>query len=84
MCLCKSNQVSIGLSDLEQSCTQVADDEGGCHGSVASLQEVDGVQEEEVTWHYQGDQDSGCFGVHIWVNTKQEVVFSASFNLKNK
>lgn len=47
-----------GLSDLKQSCRQVADDEGGRHGSMASLQEVDGVQEEEVTRDYKDDQDS--------------------------
>lgn len=55
----KTKAKFVSVSDLKQSCRQVADDEGGCHGSMASLQEVDGVQEEEVTWDYQDDQDSG-------------------------
>lgn len=46
-------------SDLKQSCRQVADDEGGCHGGVASLQEVDGVQEQEVTRDDEDDKDPG-------------------------
>lgn len=62
-------KVTICLSDLKQSCRQVADDEGGCHGSMASLQEVDAVQEEEMSWDYKDDQDSGRFGVHVWKNT---------------
>ena len=53
------------LCDLKQSCGQVADDEGGRHGSMGSLQEVDGVQEEEVTRDYKKDQDSGWFRVNI-------------------
>ena len=36
---------------------------------MASLQEVNGVQEEEVTRDNEGDQDSGRFGIHIWRNT---------------
>lgn len=39
----------MGLLNLKKSCSQVEGDEGGCHGSMASLQEVDHVQEEEVT-----------------------------------
>lgn len=57
--LVRAQKAFIGSSDLKQSCRQVADDEGGCHGSMASLQEVDGVQEEEVTRHYKDYQDSG-------------------------
>ena len=49
----------MGSSDLKQSCRQVAYDEGGRHGGVASLQEVDGVQEQEVTRDDEDDQDSG-------------------------
>lgn len=44
---------------LEDSSRQVADDEDGCHSGVTSLQQVDGVQEEEMTWDYQENQDSG-------------------------
>lgn len=53
-------------TDLEQSSTQVEGDEGGRHGGVASLQEVDGVQEEEVPRDHEGGQDSGWFGIHVW------------------
>lgn len=56
--------------NLEQSSTQVAGDEDGRHGSMSSLQEVDGVQEEEVAWDYKDDQDSGGCGVHVWINTE--------------
>lgn len=53
-------------SDLEHSRRQVAGDEGGGHGSVPPLQEVDGVEEEQVTRDHQEDKDSGWFGVDIW------------------
>ena len=53
------------LSDLKQRCTQVADDEGGRHGDVAPLQQVDGEEEEQVTRDHEENQDSGRFGVHI-------------------
>lgn len=46
-------------SDLEHSRRQVAGDEGGGHGSVPPLQEVDGVEEEQVTRDHQEDKDSG-------------------------
>lgn len=59
-------------TDLKQSCTQVADDEGGRHGGVASLQEVDGVQEQEVTRDDEDGQDSGWFWVHIWINAERK------------
>ena len=35
---------------------------------MASVQEVDGVQEEKVTRDNKDDQDSGGFRVHIWRN----------------
>lgn len=56
---CLNEVFELSSSDLKQSCRQVAEDEGGRHGGVASLQEVDGVQKEEVTRDYQGDQYSG-------------------------
>lgn len=65
-----SSKSFIGLFDLKQSSRQVADNEDGRHGSMASLQKVDGVQEEEVTRDYKDDQDSGWFGVHIWIKTE--------------
>lgn len=47
------------VADLEHSRRQVAGDEGGGHGSVPPLEEVDGVEEEQVTRDHQEDQDSG-------------------------
>lgn len=44
---------------LEDGSRQVAHDEGGCHSGVTSLQQVDDVQEEEMPWDYEDNQDSG-------------------------
>lgn len=35
---------------------------------MASLQQVDRIQEEEMTWDYKDEQDSGRCGVHIYGN----------------
>lgn len=65
----RESPISVVISsNLKQSCTQVADDEDGGHGCMASLQQVDRIQEEEMTWDYKDEQDSGRFGVHIYGN----------------
>lgn len=61
---------TVGWSNLQQSTNQVADDEGGRDGGMASLQEMNDVQEEEVTRDYKSDQYSGWLGVDIWMNTE--------------
>lgn len=52
-------QRQLSSFNLKQSSRQVAEDEDGRQGQMSSLQEVDGVQEQEVTWDYKDDQDSG-------------------------
>lgn len=51
--------ICVLFCHLEDSSRQVADDEGGCHSGVTSLQQVDDVQEEEMTRDHEDNQDSG-------------------------
>lgn len=51
---------------LEQRRCHVEDDEDECECGVPGLHTADGVEEHQVSWNHEKEEDSGRARVHIW------------------
>lgn len=57
---------------LQQSSSQIQHHKGEGQRRVASLQQMDGVEEHEVPWDNQEEQDSGWLGIHLCRGQRQK------------
>lgn len=63
---------------LQQSSSQIKHHKGEGQRCVASLQQVDGVEEHEVPWDNQEEQDSGWLGIHLCRGQTETVIAAAA------
>lgn len=58
-------------SYLEQCRCHVEDDEDECECGMPGLHTADGVEEHQVSWNHEKEEDSGRARVHIWTGQEK-------------
>lgn len=58
---------------LEQCGCHVEDDEDECECGMPSLHTADGVEEDQVSWNHEKEEDPGRARIHIWDRGREGV-----------
>lgn len=58
---------------LEQCSCHVEDDEDECECGMPSLHTADGVEEHQVSWNHEQEEDPGRARIHIWDRGREGV-----------